>query len=351
MKAWRLDGPGALHFDEVPDPEVRPGAVRVRMEASSLLSYLGAYVSGELGYLMPPKPFTPGGNGVGVVEAVGPDVWTLRPGQRVVISPHVVAAENSPEPPQILQGLTAAPQAAEMLAAWPDGTLAEKQLVPASALTAIPIGLDHMSAEEIAPVSRAVVPYGGLLRARLAPGETVVIHGATGAFGSAAVLVATAMGARVVAAGRNPGKLAELGSWPRVTAVPMTGSIERDTAALRAAAGGGAHCALDMVGRAGDANGTLATLGSLRRGGRLVLMGSMRVPLPIDYNELMLSGHEIIGNYMYPPKAVSEVLDLAAAGLLDFGRIRRTTFALDELPAAIEAAGAPNAPLVVMTVR
>jgi alcohol dehydrogenase len=58
--------------------------------------------------------------------------------------------------------------------------------------------------------------------------------------------------------------------------------------------------ALDMVGAACDPNMTLATLRSLSREGRLVLMGSMTVPLPIPYTEVMLNSWEIIGPFMYP---------------------------------------------------
>src|SRR5947208_16998871 len=86
--AWRVAAPGKeLTYREIPEPPVRAGAVRVRLEAAPLLSYLRAYVAGELtSYLPPGGEFTPGTNGVGVVEAVGTDVWHLRPGQRVVVS-------------------------------------------------------------------------------------------------------------------------------------------------------------------------------------------------------------------------------------------------------------------------
>ena len=86
-------------------------------------------------YNPPPGPFTIGTNGVGVVEAVGRDVWHLKPGQRVVLSSHFVAAENVEDPAQILIGLTSSPDAAQVLADWPDGTLAEYALMPVAALT------------------------------------------------------------------------------------------------------------------------------------------------------------------------------------------------------------------------
>ena len=94
MKAWQLQRLGGeLRFNDVRTPEPRPGSALVRIEASALMSYLKAYVEGKLPvYNPPPGPFTIGTNGVGVVEAVGRDVWHLKPGQRVVLSSHFVAA-------------------------------------------------------------------------------------------------------------------------------------------------------------------------------------------------------------------------------------------------------------------
>ena len=101
--------------------------------------------------------------------------------------------------------------------------------------------------------------------------------------------------------------------------------------------------AFDMVGSAQDPNATLAALKSLRRGGRLVLMGSMAVPLSISYLEVMLSNLEIIGQFMYPQDTFMRLIDLARAGLLDLRAIRARPFPLEGLPAAMEAAATSDA--------
>lgn len=316
MKAWRLTGlGGALTFEDVPKPEVRPGSVLVRIEASPLLTYLKAYVEGRLTfYNPPPGAFTPGTNGVGVVEEVGRDIWSVKPGHRVVFSPHFVAGENVEDPPQILIGHTAfGAGSAAVQQDWRDGTLAEYALAPVGTVTRAE-GLDHVDAAQLAVLNRFIVPYGGLLRGRLVAGETLVVNGATGAYGTAAVLLGIAMSAaRIVAAGRNQ-------------------------AALSAVAGGGAQLAFDMVGQAGDANATLAALKSLRRGGRLVLMGSMTTPLPLSYSDVMRNDWEIIGQFMYPAGAYRRLLDLVRARLLDISPIRPKSYPLTELPKAMEAA-------------
>ncbi|MFP6557887.1 zinc-binding alcohol dehydrogenase family protein [Paraburkholderia sp. B3] len=353
MKAWQLERLGAtLQQVDLPTPEPRAGSVVVRMEASVLMSYMDAYVAGQLPiYHAPDRPFIPGGNGVGVVHAVGSDVWHLKPGQRVVVSSHVVAQENVAEPGQFLLGVTALGAVAQdMQRDWSDGTLAEYALLPATTVTPID-GLEDHDAASLASSMRYIVPYGGLLRGRLAAGETLVVSGATGAYGTAAVLLGLAMGAgRVVAVGRNADALAAIArtGGARVVTVPATGDAAADTARIREA-GGGADLAFDMVGGATSPDMTLAVLRSLRREGRLVLMGSMTVPLPISYLEVMFNGWEIIGNFMYPRSAYRRLFDLVRAGLLDLGAIRAITLPFNELPRGMRmAAKAGSFECVVM---
>lgn len=353
MKAWQLRRLGGeLRFNDVRTPEPRPGSALVRIEASALMSYLKAYVEGKLPvYNPPPGPFTIGTNGVGVVEAVGRDVWHLKPGQRVVLSSHFVAGENVEDPAQVLIGLTSSPDAAQVLADWPDGTLAEYALMPVEAITPAD-GLDNIDATQLVAIGRCIIPYGGLLRGRLAAGETLVVNGATGSYGTAAVLVGVAMGAaRVIAAGRNASALEAVAhaGGPRVATVTLTGDVQKDASALRDASGGGAHMAFDMVGQARDPKSTLAALHGLRRGGRLVLMGSMTTDLPVPYTTLMLNSWELLGQFMYPASAYRRLLDLLRSGLLDISPIRPRVYPLAALPEAMEAAStAGNLECVVM---
>ena len=353
MKAWQLDRLGGeLRFNDVRTPEPRPGSALLRIEASALMSYLKAYVEGKLPiYNPPPGPFTIGTNGVGVVEAVGRDVWHLKPGQRVVLSSHFVAPENVEDPAQVLIGLTSSPDAAQVLADWPDGTLAEYALMPVEVITSAE-GLDEFDATQLVTIGRCIIPFGGLLRGRLAVGETLVVNGATGAYGTAAVLLGVAMGAaRVIAAGRKGDALEAVAraGGPRVLTVTLTGDVQKDAGALRDASDGGTHMAFDMVGQARDPNSTLAALHSLRRGGRLVLMGSMTTELPIPYATVMLNSWEILGQFMYPASAYRRLLDLLRAGLLDISAIRPRVYPLAALPEAMEAAAtAGNLECIVM---
>ena len=139
MKAWRLDRlGGTLRLEDAPIPEPRPGSVIVKIEASALMSYLKSYVEGRLRIYSPPDgPFTPGGNAIGIVHGVGREVYHVKAGQRVVVSSHIVADENAPEPAQFLFGITAGPAGKALQTDWRDGTLAEYALVPKSCITPI----------------------------------------------------------------------------------------------------------------------------------------------------------------------------------------------------------------------
>ncbi len=342
-KAWQLAKPGgALELLTLSTPQVRAGTVLVRMLASPLLSYLGDYAAGKLPYWYPSHAFTPGTNGIGTIAAVGADVHHFKVGQRVAVHPHLVANEIVDEPAQALIGLTGiSADSGPMIEAWSDGTLREYVLAPASTVAPLD-GLDAIPAERLATIGKFSVPLGGLLRGRFAQGETLVVNGATGYFGSAAVLLGLALGAeRVIATGRTKASLDALVKigGARVQAVALTGDVEADRDAIRAAAGPrGPHMAFDQVGRATDANSTLAALRALRRGGRMVLMGSMSAPLPIDYREFMQNDWELIGNFMYRPAAFKVLVSLIRSGLLDLDAVKLQSFALADLMPAIDAA-------------
>jgi alcohol dehydrogenase len=357
VKAWRLNlSDGSFEWVDTPEPPIRPGGVLVRLEAASLASHLRAFVSGQIpSYNAPRGTFTPGTHGVGVIERVGHGVYGLSPGQRVLLTGYLNAAENVPEPAEALLCMTADPAGDALLNDWPEGTLAELAMVPAATVAPVPAALRAVPGARLAVLNRCLVAYGGFLRGRLAAGETAIVNGATGGHGSAAVHVALAMGAaRVVAAGCDPQILDRLRMLGCVTTVQFSGDAGADAAALRdavhaATADGGAECALDLAGEADTPDATLAALGALGRGGRLVLMGSMDVPLPVDYAQLSAGRQEIIGNFMYPDGAPTGLMRLAACGQLDLERIDIACYPLADLPAALDHAAQPGAALVTVT--
>ncbi len=350
MLAWRVNADFTRDLVEVPKREPGPGAAVIRMQAAPVLSYLRQVLEGGLGYSLPPAPFTPGTGGIGVIEAVGPGVRHLARGQRVILDPHLVVDERVPEPAQILIGLTATRSAgfggiagaAEALQRdWPDGTFAQLVHMPVSVLTPLPSSLEAIPAERLVGLGKFAVAYGGFLRGGLQAGETVLVNGASGYFGSAAVVLALALGAaRVVAVGRDRAALASLAAvaGPRVAIVTLSGEAAKDTEVLVAAAGRRADLALDIVGRADSAAATSACLYALRRGGRLVMMGSASAPLELGFYDMLANDWQVLGCFMYPPDVPARLATLTAAGQLDLGVLNVRSFPLDRLEAALEAA-------------
>lgn len=102
MRAWRVNADFSRVLSELPKRAPPPGGATLRMQSAPVLSYLKQVIEGGLSYLLPPAPFTPGTNGIGVIEAVGPGVKHLVPGQRVILDPHLVVDERVREPAQIL---------------------------------------------------------------------------------------------------------------------------------------------------------------------------------------------------------------------------------------------------------
>jgi alcohol dehydrogenase len=232
------------------------------------------------------------------------------------------------------------PAAFALQARWRDGVFAEIAHWPAACVTPL-VGLDDKPATELIGLAKLIVPFGGLQRTGLRGGDTVIINGATGYFGSGAVMLAVAMGAgRVVAVGRNQAALESLREafGPRVMPALVTGDTARDPGIIRHAAGRGADVGLDLLGNASSTSTTLSSLRALKRGGRLVLMGSAEVPLELSFREMLANDWEVVGQFMYDRTAPGQLAALAANGLLDLGKIIVTSFKLADFRQAVEAA-------------
>jgi alcohol dehydrogenase len=342
-KAWRLHAPNDLRFDTVETPSPAPDGVLIRIEAGMVLSYMGRVLSGAVPYSLPPMPFVPGTNAIGHVIATGDNVTHVQSGDRVFLSPHLRGDVPDHEPPQILIGLTATvttDAALALQARWRDGVFTEIAHWPAACVTPLS-GLDDKPAAELIGLAKLIVPFGGLQRSGLRGGQTIIVNGATGYFGSGAVMLAIAMGAgRVVAAGRKQAALERLREafGPRVIPAVVSGDAAADLSTLRRATGSGADAALDLLGSAKSTSTTLSSLRALKRGGRLVLMGSAEVPLDLSFREMLANDWEVVGQFMYDRAAPGQLAGLAAEGLLDLKKIAVTSFPLADFRRAVEAA-------------
>jgi NADPH:quinone reductase len=265
LLSTRAGGPRTLVLLDRPEPQAGPGKVVVAVHACGV-NFPDTLVIEDRYQFRPQRPFSPGSELSGVIHAVGDGVTTLRPGQRVCAS-------------------------------LPFGAMAEFVAVAADRCAVIPYAMPFDEAAAF-QVTYGTVYYGLTARGRLKAGETLVVLGAGGGIGLAAVEVGKALGARVVAAASSPEKLAiarECGA-DAVVAYPA-GALDRDQAkafseALRIACGAAAaDVVLDPVG--GDrAEAALRTLGW---GGRYLVVGFAAGISTVPLNLTLLKGCEITG--------------------------------------------------------
>lgn len=172
-KAWGL--PDSLVVEEVPDPVPGPGQVVVDVKAAGVNFPDVLIVQGKYQF-KPELPFTPGNELSGVVSAVGPDVAGFSIGDKVI-------------------------------AFTPIGAFAQQALVPVKALMPMPPGMDFDTAAAIT-LTYGTSHHAVVDRAGLKAGETMLVLGAAGGVGLAAIDIGKALGARVIAAASSDEKLA-----------------------------------------------------------------------------------------------------------------------------------------------
>ncbi len=261
MQAWFCDNPigvDALQWREAPTPEPQAGQVRLAVHAASL-NFPDLLIVENKYQFKPPLPFVPGSEFAGVVEAVGEGVTAFKPGDRVAA----------------LAG---------------NGGFGSHAIVPADKLFALP---DVMSFEHGAAFA---MTYGTSIhalldRGRLKAGETVLVLGAAGGVGTAAVQIAKAAGARVIAAASSDEKCT------LCTQIGADETINYSTAnlreALKALTGGkGPDVVYDPVG------GDLAepVFRSIAWRGRYLVIGFAGGGIPaLPWNLALLKGADLVG--------------------------------------------------------
>jgi NADPH:quinone reductase len=258
MRAWvveQLGGVDALTLKALPDPAAPgPGEVTVGVSAVGLNYPDLLMLSGGYQY-RPQLPFVPGMEGVGRVLAVGEGVSADLLGHRL-----------------LLGGRT--------------GLLSEQATLPLASLREVPEALTD--AEAAGFTTGALTAWVALVaRGRIAPGEHVLVLGAGGGMGLAAVSMAKALGAQVTAVASNPAKLAAA-ERAGADAVLLVDRTTPDLSAVK----GACDLVFDPVGGAA----VQPALRALLRGGRYLVIGFVAgAPVAVPTNIALLKEIEIIG--------------------------------------------------------
>lgn len=231
----RLEGPGALAFGEMPQPHLGPRQVRIAVKAAGLNFADTLIVQGRY-QVKPALPFIPGLEAAGTVTEIGAEATGIAVGTRV-------------------------------MAAIGIGAFAEEVVCNASAVFPMPDAMDFVTAAGF-PIVYGTAQAALARRAALRPGETLLVLGAAGGVGVAAIEVGKAMGATVIAAARGGDKL-EVARRHGADHVIDYASEDLRERIKALTAGRGIDVIFDPVG--GDVSD--AALRSLAWEGRIVIVG------------------------------------------------------------------------------
>ncbi|MHC9295657.1 NADPH:quinone oxidoreductase family protein [Mycobacterium sp. LTG2003] len=277
--------PESVAVEEVTSPVLAPGQIRVRVGAAAV-NFPDVLLVADRYQVNVPVPFVPGSEFAGVITEIAADTTGFAVGDRVTGT-----------------GMF--------------GAFAEEVCVDGGALARVPHGVDDRTAAAFGVAHRTA--YHTLRSvAQVQRGDDVIVLGAGGGVGLAAVQLGVALGARVTAVASSDEKLGVAAGYGAYGLVNHTAGQLRS--ALRHALPDGAHAVVDLVG------GELSepALRSLRRGGRFVTVGYASGVIPrIPLNLVLVKGVHILGFQFQdiPPdqfaRNESELRELVAAGAVE----------------------------------
>ena len=298
-------GPEVVQVRKVPIPEPAAGEVRVKVQAAAM-NHLDLWVRRGLP-IETPMPHIGGSDIAGVVDAVGPGAESVPLGTRVAVDPALGYEWYDGQG----QGEAFDDARMRIVGEHTQGGFAEYAVVPAASLLEIPEGVSSTDAAAAGLVF--VTAWRALInRGRLRPGERVLITGASGGVGTAAVQIAARAGARVYAVAGGAEKVKrvrELGAhvvYDRHQ-VDFSREVWRDTNK------DGVHLVLDTVGEAVWAS----CLRALAPCGRLVTSGATTGSRGVTEIRLVFWKQlAILGSTMGSPSEYRQVMRLVFAGAL-----------------------------------
>ena len=337
-----------MRIEQRPVPTAELSSVIVRVLESSVLSYQNDIYSGKRQYPLT-TPIVGGCSAIGRVAATGPDATILTQGQLVWVD-CVVRGRDDSEAIYlwgIHEGYSPSSQKLSR-DIWHDGTFAEFARVPLENCFALNENRLYKdlgyTAQELIYLSHLLVPFGGLRTIDLKAGETVIVCPSTGGFSGAGVQVALAIGARVVAMGRNEAELARLKAfvkkgtpWANIETVKITGDQAADTSTLKSF--GTIDAVLDLSPpAAAKATHLPSAITALRRGGRISVLGS--VGQPIVSWSFLSKDLQLKGKLMYEREDVTLFIKMLEAGLFARGKdlVQTKSFTLEDWQAAFDTA-------------
>jgi NADPH:quinone reductase-like Zn-dependent oxidoreductase len=276
-------GSDRLRYEEIEPPKILPGEVLIQVKACGV-NYIDFLV--RKGILQVPLPHILGVDSAGLVENAG-DSEGLKKGERVLVNPRISCGRCQ----YCLMGDEGLCSSYKLMGVRTHGGYAEYVKAPQENVLPIP---ENLSFEQAAAIPGVFVAAWHMLlaRGRLSVGEDVLIVGATGAIGTAAIQIAKLCGARVLAVGRSDEKLAMARKLGADEIIDSSKENFEESAKI-ITSGKGVDVVVDIVGET-----TLRqSLNSLAKNGRLVTCGFTAGFLTeVDIRQIYLNQLSIIGS-------------------------------------------------------
>lgn len=202
---------------------------------------------------------------------------------------------------------------------------------------------ENVSLETAARFGYIGTSYAALKVGQVGPGSSVLINGVTGTLGYAAVSCALGLGAvQILGIGRSKEKLEHIKSIFPAERVTVVSSEDVDVAHWvdDQTGGAGIDTLIDCLGVGGDAKGTEALSGKVKRGGNAILVaGGAEGEIRQSYSHAMNRSVGIVGSTWFTPGQIDELASLVAAGVIDLSYLETKAFALDDVNKALDCVG------------
>ncbi len=310
MKAVQFGSHGdrdVIEYGEFPDPEPERGEVLVDVKAGAL-NHLDVWTRRGLPGVDLEMPHVPGSDAAGIVDSVGEGVSRFEPGDRVAVSAGVSCGECE----FCRSGEESLCPTFRIIGEHLRGVHSELAAVPAENLVPVPTGVDW----EVAGSASLVFQTAWRMlqtRADIQAGETVLVLGASGGVGHAAVQIADHAGCEVFATASTEEKLSYAESCGADHVIDYeTNDFAAEIAELTDRRG--VDVVVDHVGAATYPD----SLKSMAKGGRLVTCGATTGPNPdAGLNRIFWNQLSVIGSTMATPGEVDDVLELVWDGTFE----------------------------------
>lgn len=303
----RLGGPEVLEYRDLPNPTPKPGEVLMRVKAAAM-NHLDLHFRKGLPGLKSPLPHIPGSDGAGIVEAVGGGVDHVKPGDRIVMNPGVACGHCS----ACIDGDKSLCHKYYVIGRETDGTNAELVAIPGRNAIPLPIGVSFESAAG-APLVYLTAWSMIAGKARIRPGDTVLIMGAGSGVSMAAIQIAKLMGATVFATASTDEKVKKAKELLGADVVINYRTTEIDKEVRNLTQKRGVDVVIDHVG--GDQ--WVPLLRATRNGGMVITCGATSGFEPKeDLRQIFYRQVRVIGSTMGNDAELMDVMNLVFQGKL-----------------------------------